>query len=401
MIGSSAYLEGIKVADFGHYIAGAGAGMVLATLGADVIKIEPPEGESTRHNVGGAYIKMFNHSKRGLAIDLRTDAGIEIAKRLIAESDVVVQNMRPGTMARLGLGPDVARSINPGVIYLSLCGFPSTGPSARRAGYDVAAQAEAGMMSVTGDPEGDPQQVGSAVVDVAMMHMAVQAVLAALIRRARTGEGDTIEISLLEVAVALQAQRWSGYLYNGEPPVRLGNRQPVLAPAAELLDTADGHIVVSGYIPSHWRKLCETLGCPELVEDPRFADVHLRVANHTALIEALNQSSRNFDTERLATMLGDAGIVCGRVRTYDQVRASADIVSSALLRPVVGAEYEVLGLPYRSADTPRHNPVRAPGIGEHSAEILFALGYTSAEIAALIKAGVVGTTPQKAEVVHV
>jgi len=262
-------LEGIKVADFGQFIAGPAVAMLLTELGASVIKVEPPEGDAVRGSgtFGAAMLRTHNRSKRSLAVDLRNPEGLAVAQRLVADSDVLIQNMRPGTMHRLGLGPEQAHALNPRIVYLSITAFGRDAPPSR-AGLDIAVQAESGIMSVTGERDGDPQRVGFTTVDAAASYAAVQAVLAALFRRERTGEGAIIDTSLLETALHLQAPHWVDYLTSGEEPMRCGNGQPSAAPAAELVSVKDGHIVVSAYTPAHWVRLCTTIGRPELATDP-------------------------------------------------------------------------------------------------------------------------------------
>ena len=265
-------LEGVRVVDLGQYIAGPGAAMVLAELGAMVVKVEPLSGDQARSigRYGESMIRAYNRGKRSIAIDLRTDAGREAAFRLIARSDVVIQNLRPGVVQKLGLGPDVVRARHPRAIYLSISGFGSRGPSRDRPGYDIAAQAESGLMSVTGEPDRSPQKVGVPIIDAAAAHLGAQAVLAALYGRHRSGVGETIDTSLLEVAVHLQATHWCEFLGGAPEPTRMGDGQPHNAPAAEVVPTRDGHIVLSAYADEHWARFCRVVGREELIGDARF-----------------------------------------------------------------------------------------------------------------------------------
>ncbi|MET0310435.1 MAG: CoA transferase, partial [Burkholderiaceae bacterium] len=235
----AAPLAGVRVIDLGQYIAGPGAAMALAELGADVIKVEPPGGDQARGigRYGESMVRAYNRGKRSIALDLKSPAGRDVALRLIGRSDVVIQNLRPGVAARLGLGPEDVRALHPRVIYLSISGFAGNGPSRDRPGYDIAAQAESGLMSVTGEPGGAPQKVGVPVVDAAAAQLGAQAVLAALYGRERSGVGETLEVSLLETALHLQAATWCEYLGGGPEPTRIGNGQPHNAPAADVVAT--------------------------------------------------------------------------------------------------------------------------------------------------------------------
>ena len=230
-------LAGVKVVDFGQFIAGPAATQVLVDLGADVIKVEPVHGESSRviglH--GAAMLQMHNRGKRGIALDLKSEPGQKVAHQLIAGADIIVQNLRPGVMESFGLGAEQVLAAHPHMVYASISGFGLNGPGRMRAGLDIAAQAESGIMSVTGEAHGEPQRVGFQMVDAAAAHVAAEAVLGAYVGRLRTGRGDTVEVSLLEVAVQLQASSWGAYFISGEEPTRSGNGQPSIAPAADVM----------------------------------------------------------------------------------------------------------------------------------------------------------------------
>ncbi|RYY63444.1 MAG: CoA transferase, partial [Comamonadaceae bacterium] len=220
--GPASPLKNVRVIDLGQYIAGPGAAMVLAELGAQVVKIEPIAGDQARHigRYGESMIRAYSRGKQSIAIDLKSEAGRDIAWQLMGHCDVVIQNLRPGAVESLGLGPDAVRARFPGIVYLSISGFGDLGPSSGRPGYDIAAQAESGLMSVTGEPDRLPQKVGVPIVDAAAAHLGAQAVLAALYGRSQTGVGETLRTSLLEVAMHLQATTWSDYLGGAPEPTR-------------------------------------------------------------------------------------------------------------------------------------------------------------------------------------
>ncbi len=387
-------LAGIRVIDFGQYIAGPGAAMVLAELGASVTKIESLAGDQARHigRYGESMIRAYNRGKRSIALDLKSDAGREIALRLIARSDVVIQNLRPGVMEKLGLGPAEVRARHPRIIYLSISGFGSSGPSRERPGYDIAAQAESGLMSVTGEPDRLPQKVGVPIVDAAAAHLGAQAVLAALYGRERTGVGETLECSLLETAMHLQAATWCEYLGGAPEPTRRGDGQPHNAPAAEVVATRDGHIVLSAYAEDHWQRFCRVMGREELATDPRFCSNARRVAHRAELREVLRDCLSGYSSEECVALLGRNQIVAGAVRSYREVLASADVTASGILVDAASADgqhYRALGLPYRLGDAPRPAPPAAPACGADGAAVLAEAGYSETEIAALRQSRVV------------
>ncbi len=384
----SAPLTGIRVIDLGQYIAGPGTAMALAELGASVTKIEPLTGDQARHigRYGESMIRAYNRGKHSIALDLKHETGRDVAMRLISQSDVVVQNLRPGAVEKLGLGASQVRMLHPRVIYLSISGFASSSPSHGRPGYDIAAQAESGLMSVTGEPDGLPQKVGVPIVDAAAAQLGAQAVLAALFARERTGLGETLEVSLLETALHLQAATWCEYLGGAPEPTRMGHGQPHNAPAAEIVATRDGHIVLSAYAEEHWQRLCRILGREALASDPRFATNARRVAHRGELRAVLQDCLSGYSSQECVDLLGGQQIVVGAVRRYRDVRDSADLAASSLLVEAVspdGQSYRALGRPYRFGDTPSLALAAAPGCGADSTAVLANAGYTDQEIAAL------------------
>lgn len=384
----AAPLAGVRVLDFGQYIAGPGAAMALAELGATVIKVEPLTGDQARHigRYGESMIRAYNRGKRSIALDLKNTSGREVALRLIARSDIVIQNLRPGVMDKLGLGPAEIRALHPRLIYLSISGFGSKGPSQARPGYDVAAQAESGLMSVTGEPDRLPQKVGVPIVDAAAAQLGAQAVLAALYGRERSGVGETLEVSLLETALHLQAATWCEYLGGAPEPTRLGDGQPHNAPAAEVVATRDGHIVLSAYAEDHWRRFCRAVGREELADDPRFCSNERRVAHRAELRAVLSDCLAGYTSEECVALLSRHQIVAGAVRRYSEVLASPDVADSGLLVEAASADgerYRALGLPYRLGAAPRPAPPAAPDCGADGAAVLAEAGYSDADIATL------------------
>ncbi|MGE3348984.1 MAG: CaiB/BaiF CoA transferase family protein [Ramlibacter sp.] len=387
-------LKGVRVLDFGQYIAGPGAAMALADLGASVIKVEPIAGDQARHigRYGESMIRAYNRGKQSIALDLKSEAGQQVAWRLIARSDVLIQNLRPGVVDKLGLGPGIVRERFPRLIYLSIAGFGSLGPSRDRPGYDIAAQAESGLMSVTGEPDRPPQKVGVPIIDAAAAQLGAQAVLAALYGREKTGVGEFLETSLLEVAMHLQAATWCEYLGGAPEPTRMGDGQPNNAPAAEVIATRDGHIVLSAYADDHWERLCRVMGREELVADARFCTNARRVENRAALKAVLRECFSGMSSEECVTLLGQRQIVAGAVRTYRQVLESPDICESDILVEALAADgthYRALGLPYRLGNAPRATPPAAPLCGEDTDAVLAEAGYGEDEIRDLRREGTV------------
>lgn len=387
-------LAGVRVIDFGQYIAGPGAAMVLAELGASVTKIEPLGGDQARHigRYGESMVRAHNRGKRSIALDLKSDAGRDVALRLVARSDVVIQNLRPGVVERLGLGPQEVRARHPRIVYLSISGFGSSGPSHARPGYDIAAQAESGLMSVTGEPDRLPQKVGVPVVDAAAAHLGAQAVLAALYARERSGIGETLEVSLLETALHLQAATWCEYLGGAPEPTRIGDGQPHNAPAANVVPTRDGHVVLSAYAEDHWQRFCRVVGREELADDPRFCTNAQRVANRAALREVLHECLSGYTSEECVALLGRNQIVAGVVRRYRDVLESEDLAASGIVvqaQAPDGTAYRALGLPYRIGEAPRPALRAAPACGADGTDLLAEAGFSEAEIAALRQGRVV------------
>jgi crotonobetainyl-CoA:carnitine CoA-transferase CaiB-like acyl-CoA transferase len=377
-------LAGIRVICLGNYIAGPGAAMILGDLGADVIKIEPKTGDVARSigTFGSAMVRSYNRDKRSIAIDLRKPRGVEIVRRLLTRADVLVQNMRPGLVDELGIGPEAMRALNPRLIYMSVSGFGMNGPSRLRAGLDIAAQAESGIMSVTGEPDRPPQKVGFPIVDSATTHVAAQAILAALFKRERTGEGATLETSLLEVAVHLQTPAWHEYAESGREPTRRGSGQVTNAPAAEQIETSDGMIVLSAYTQEHWKRLCTTIKREDLIGDPRFVTNPDRVANKPAMLVELKSALAHFTTEDCVALLSENGIVAAAVRKYSQVREAADVKASGIFTRTLdgpSGSYETLGLPYRFVGSEPLPTRSAPKLGAHTAEILGEIGFSADE----------------------
>ncbi|WP_306318279.1 MULTISPECIES: CaiB/BaiF CoA-transferase family protein [unclassified Streptomyces] len=385
-------LDGLRVLDFGQYIAAPGAGQNLADLGADVIKVEPLAGDQARRigPFGAAMVRANNRGKRSVAIDLRAAEGQAVIRELVGTADVLLHNFRHGVSERLGLDADTLRGRHPRLVYGFVTGFGTRGPSAYRVGLDIAAQAEFAVMDLTGAADGDPQRVGFAVADVLAAQALTSGVLAALLQRASAGRGDVVETSLMEAVVHAQASTWAEYEVSGSVPRRRGNGQALAAPAADLVRTRDGGaLVLSAYTREKFAALCEVIGRPELVDDPRFGANAERVAHRGELLGVLGETLGRLDRGEALERLRSAGIVCGAVRRFDEVVDDADVLASGIV-----ARCGDGGAPTTAFSLAGGRPTRtppAPRVGEHTLDVLTELGRGEREIRALLDASVIAS----------
>ena len=387
-------LHGIRVLDFGQYIAGPSAGQTLADLGADVVKVESLRGDQARGvgTFGRAMVQAYNRDKRSLAVDLTRPEGKAVLHRLLAQTDVLIQNFRADSAERMGLGVDTLCARYPRLIYAGVTGFGAHGPSRERPGLDIAAQAEFGLMHTTGPADGGPQRVGFAVADVSAANALAMGILAALYERRETGRGAHVQTSLMEAVLSLQAATWGEYQLTGIPLRRKGNGQANAAPAADLLELVDGAVVVSAYTADKWAALCTLIERPDMIEDPRFADNPARVRHRGELLAALNEAFAGMTRARAAGLLQSAGIVCGAVRGFDEIAADADVAAAGVLVSVVGSDGSEMTVPGSAFTIDGHRRTAsrpAPEVGEDSARILREAGYHDEDIADLVERGVV------------
>lgn len=370
-------LQGVRVVELGQYIAAPAAGQILSDLGADVIKLEPPGGDASRRlgwakDDCGPMFSAYNRDKRSVMWDVRQPQGRALATRLALSADVVLANSRPGALEKHGLGAEQLRAQAPRLVYGRVSAFGQTGPASTRAGFDIAAQAESGMMSLNGEAERDPVRVGFTAVDILAAQSLATGVLAALVRRGVTGRGTLVDLSLIDVAVSALANAWAEFRQNGRMPLRRGNGQPTVAPAAEVIPTRDGMVVISAYMDDHFKRLCTTIGRPGLAEDPRFSSNPARVGHREELMQVLKEALSGFDSDALVNMLSEGGIVSGTVRNMSQVHAGQAGVSRDLFVEVHATGRSPISMPglALNMDGIQRRPGRLPSLGEHTEQVL-------------------------------
>ncbi len=389
-------------------LAGPSCAQLLGDLGADVIKLERPgEGDDTRKwgppylrdeagqdTSESAYYLCANRSKRSLTLDFTKPEGQSIARRLIADSDVLIENYKLGTLARYGLGYEDLHTDFPRLVYCSITGFGQTGPYAPRAGYDYLIQAMGGIMSLTGEPGGEPMKVAVAIADLMTGVYSSTAILAALRHRDATGTGQHIDMSLLDVQVAWLANLGQSYLTSGELPQRLGNAHAAVVPY-QVFPTADGHIVLAIGNDGQFRKFCVFAGAPQLAEDARFAGNSERIHNRAELVPKVAALIAARPSAHWIGGLESRGVPCGPINRLDQVFGDPHVVARAMTvelpHPAIGGRpARLIANPIKLSETPVEYHRAPPMLGEHSAEILGErLGFSAAEIAGLRERAVI------------
>jgi crotonobetainyl-CoA:carnitine CoA-transferase CaiB-like acyl-CoA transferase len=370
-------LEGIRVIELARILAGPWAGQTLADLGADVIKVEAPEGDDTRRwgppfiEAGGertaAYFHAANRGKRGITCDFRTAEGQEVVRRLVADADVVIENFKVGGLAKYGLDWESLRKVNPRLIYCSITGFGQDGPYAHRAGYDFIIQGMSGLMSVTGPADGQPQKVGVAVTDVFTGVYAATAILAALVQRGRTGEGQQIDMALLDVATSVMANQAMNYLASGKVPGLMGNAHPNLAPYA-VFDCKDGWLILATGNDGQYQRLCGILGLEAMASDVRFVTNADRVTNRAEMTALITAATKGWAKAELLAACEAAGVPAGPINNLAEVFADPQVVARGMQIAPEGLPGVRSPMTFSGAELALERP--APRLGQHQDEVL-------------------------------
>jgi len=392
-------LTGTTILDLTRVLSGPYCTMMLADMGARVIKVEQPgRGDDTRHwgppfqHGESAYFLSVNRNKESLTLDLKHPDARALLDRLIQRTDVLVENFRPGTMDRLGLGYDALAARHPRLIYCSISGFGQTGPARGRPGYDAVMQAESGLMSITGAADGPPYRLGVAISDIVAGMFAAQGVTLALLARSTSGRGQLVDIGMLDTAAALLTYQAGIYFATGASPGRMGNRHPTIMPY-ETFESSDGEFVIAVGNDGLWRTLCQSIGLPELAVDPRFATNSQRVSQADVLRPVLSERFATESSSHWIAVLTRAGIPCGSVRTVDEALREPQLRARDMIceldHPVAG-RIAVLGVPIKMSATPGRVRTAPPVLGQHTESILREdAGLTPDDVERLWAAGVI------------
>ena len=391
-------LSGMVILDLTQILAGPMCTMVLADMGADVIKVEKPNGGDDNRRMGPPFVKDWsagflavNRNKRSLALDLRSEAGRGVFRRLAEGADAVVENFRPGVMERLGLGYEGLKAIKPSLVYCTISGFGSTGPARNRGGFDLVAQGVSGLMSITGHPNSPPAKVGVPVTDLTAGLFAANGIMAACIHALKTGQGQMVDTSLMEAGVAYTVWESSVYFAEGEIPGPLGSAHRVSAPY-QALRTRDGYLNLGAATQPTWEQLCRAISREDLMEDDRFRAPWDRKAREEELAALLEETFSTQDTAHWLQLLENAGVVAGPIYNMEQVYQDPQVLAREMLvdthDPELGTIHNI-GVPVKLSATPGSIRRRAPALGEHSAEVLLERGFAPDEVDALLADGVI------------
>ena len=392
-------LENIKILDLSRVLAGPYCTMILSDLGAEVIKVEVPgSGDDSRSfgpfmNGKSLYFLSINREKKSISLNLKTPEGKEILKELIKKVDVIIENFRPGTMERLGLGYEELKRLNPAVIYASSSGYGHSGPDSSKPSYDILAQAKGGIMSITGWPGSPPTRVGMSIGDITASLYTAIGILAALNERNSTGLGQKVDISMLDCQVSILENALTRYQVEKKSPEPLGNRHPTMSPF-QAFQAADGYFVIAAGNDSLWQKLCEVISRPELINSPLFSSNKLRTDHIEAMNAELETTFLTKTAEEWVTLIEQAGIPCGPINNIEKVLSDSQILSRNMIVEVddkTAGKIKIAGNPIKMSSI-AERPVRrpAPEIGEHNFEIYSGLlGFSAEEIDRLKANGVI------------
>lgn len=371
-------LEGIRVLDLSRVLAGPYSTMMLADFGADVIKIEAPKvGDDSRAFgpfVGkeSAYFMSLNRNKRSITLNLKDGSHCDLFREMVKKADVVVENYRPGTMEKFGLGYDELKKINPKLVYAACSGFGHTGPYMDKPAYDIIVQAMGGIMSITGEEGGEPTRVGASVGDVTAGMFTAYGIMLALFHRERTGQGQKVDVGMLDCQVAILENAIARYVTSGVVPGPLGNRHPSITPFSAFT-AKDGHIIVGAGNDRLWARLCTLLELPDMIEDPRFVNNGKRTENVKELMTVLNGVFKNKTINEWLELLEEAGLPCAPINTVDRIINDPQIEARNMIveveHPIAG-NLKMPGVPVKLSETPGTVERYAPLLGEHTVEVV-------------------------------
>jgi crotonobetainyl-CoA:carnitine CoA-transferase CaiB-like acyl-CoA transferase len=391
-------LSGVRVIEMSHVMAAPTCGLMLADMGADVIKVERlPGGDDVRKlapfvDDESAPFSMMNRNKRSIGLNLKTDEGKATLRKLVEGADVFIENYRKGAMENYGVGYEQVKDACPGLVYCSISGYGRTGPYADKGGFDLVAQGMSGLMSITGESsERPPVKVGAPVTDITAGTLAAMGVLAALLHKTNTGEGQFVDTSLFEAGIMHTYWQSAIFMASGELPVAMGSAHPLMAPY-QAFQTGDGWLNIGSANQGLWKKLTALLGVPELAEDPRFIEPKDRMQNLADLVEELSGFFKSDTTAAWQQKLEDAGIPAGPVLNVDQMTSNEQTLAREMVQDVgasTGSSLRVIGHPVKYSETPAKINRRAPGVGEHTTEVLAEVGYSEEEIGDLVKASAI------------
>jgi crotonobetainyl-CoA:carnitine CoA-transferase CaiB-like acyl-CoA transferase len=391
-------LSGLVIVDLTRVLSGPYCTMVLADLGARVIKVEQPgKGDDTRHwgppflGQESAYFLSINRNKESVTLDFKPAEGREVLERLIAKADVFVENFRPGTIDRAGFGWETVHQKFPKLVYASISGYGQTGPRRDEAGYDAVMQAESGLMSVTGDPDRPGYRLGVAITDMVSGLYCAQGITAALLARERSGQGQRVDIGMLDTTAALLTYQAANWFATNKIPPRQGNRHATIAPY-ETFTTSDGEIVIAVGNDGTWQKFCPAIGLPELARDPRFTSNKDRMEHYEAMREPIDRAFRTATSAEWIARLNAAGVANGEVRDIGQMlndpQLEARQMIETLMHPTVGAT-RVIGAPIKLSENAASVRTPPPVLGQHTDAVLGEIGYDNGTIAELRKKRVI------------
>ena len=392
-------LQDIKVIDFSQILAGPFCTMLLADMGADVLKIEKPNGGDDTRRYGPPFIEgesaaflTLNRNKRSIVLDLKSEQGIAIVRRMLEDADVMIHNFRPGVVDRMGLAYDDVSALNPAIVYCTVSGFGTTGPYSSRAGFDLVAQGMSGLMSINGFPGAPPAKVGVPMADLNTGMFCAYGILTAYINRLATGQGQHVDASLIESGIAYTLYESATYFATGDVAGPLGSAHRMIAPY-QAFATQDGYINIGAANQNNWERMCRAVGREDLLDDDRFASNPERMVSIDALTPIMEETFRTQTTAHWVEVLESAGVPCGPIYDIEQVYADPHVQSRDMaveLEHPKSGSIRNIGVPVKLSDTPGSVRTPAPLLGQHSDEVLAQYGYAEGDVAAFKDAGVLG-----------